>query len=353
MSENNFCSPTIKPRFDLDKPIEPSIYSRLFLEVLNEENIDSRKVLRGTGLSIDQLVDPTSYISLAQQIRIYANAAMLSRQPAVGLINGQRVMPHHHGVWGYAMQTAANLGQSIRIFNQYFDIVGPIARQILLIEGDIARWQSVDVLPTEPARRIGIEEMISGNLNLCNQITGGKFYLREVFLDYPAPPGFQAYKELFQCPVKFDQDTIELRFDASLLNLKLRSADSKSGIICEQRCQVLLSRLGEVEGIVGDVRRIIYKRPGDQRGIDSIASELNMTERTLRRRLTAAGSSFRQVQHEVLQELAKDYLLSTSLSIGAIGFLLGYSEASNFSHAFKHWTGRAPSSFRTKNGVEN
>ena len=75
MSENNFCSPTIKPRFDLDKPIEPSIYSRLFLEVLNEENIDSRKVLRGTGLSIAQLVDPTSYISLAQQIRIYANGS--------------------------------------------------------------------------------------------------------------------------------------------------------------------------------------------------------------------------------------------------------------------------------------
>ena len=346
MREESYINPAVKPRFDLQKPIEPSIYSRLFLDVLNAENIESSKVLEGTGLSIDQLVDTTGYISVAQQIRIYANAAKLSRHPAVGLVNGQKVMPHHHGVWGYAMQTAANLGQAIRIFNQYFDIVGPIARQVLLVESDMARWRSVEILAVEPARRIGIEEMISGNFNLCKQLTNGTFQLRQLKLDYPAPPGCEVYEELFQCPVLFGQDAIEMQFDASLLNLKLRSADFESERICEKRCRELLSRLGNGEGIVDQVRRIIYENPCDRREIDSVASELNMSVRTLRRHLKLAETSFRQVQQEVVQELAVDYLRSTTLSIGEIAFLLGYSEASNFRHAFKQWTGRTPSSFR-------
>ena len=116
-----YINTAVKPRFNLDIPLEPVIYSRMFLEVLAEEGIEPGKLLTGTGLSAADLADPANLITVAQQIRIYANIAGQSKYPTVGLLNGQRVMPYHHGVWGYAMQTAANLGQAIRIFNQYFD----------------------------------------------------------------------------------------------------------------------------------------------------------------------------------------------------------------------------------------
>lgn len=346
-----YINPAVKSRFDLDTPFEPVIYARLFLEVLGEEGIEPGKLLAGTGLSAADLADTANLITVAQQIRIYANAANLSQRPAVGLLNGQRIMPHHHGVWGYAMQTAANLGQSIRIFNEYFDVVGPIARQILQIDGKLARWISVDVLPTEPARRVGIEEMLSGNFTLCRKLTEGKFRLKELWLDYAAPSRKAAYAELFRCPVLFDQDRIEMRFDASLLNLKLRSADPESERICEERCRELLDRLGRGADIVDRVRRIIYENPCDRRDVDSVASILCMSARTLRRHLKAADTTYRTVLNEVQEALAVDYLSRTNIAIDEIAYLLGYSDTSNFRHAFKQWTGKTPSAYRGEVGT--
>ncbi len=341
-----YINTAVKPRFNLDIPLEPVIYSRMFLEILAEEGIEPGKILSGTGLSAADLADPANLITVTQQIRIYANIANLSRRSTVGLHQGQRIMPHHHGVWGYAMQTAANLGQAIRIFNQYFDVAGPIARQTLQIDGKVARWQSLDVLPVEPARRVGMEEMLSGNFNLCKQLTAGKFKLRALHLDYPAPNGKEHYEELFQCEVLFEQENIEMIFNASLLNLKLKNADPESRRICEERCRDLLDRLGRGADIVDRVRKIIYENPCDRRDVDSVASTLCMSSRTLRRHLQLAETSFRKVLNDVQEALAIDYLCSTDLSIDEIAFLLGYSDTSNFRHAFKQWTDLTPSSYR-------
>jgi AraC-like DNA-binding protein len=246
------------------------------------------------------------------------------------------------------MQTAANLGQALRIFNQYFDVAGPIARQLLQIDGKTAHWQSLDVIPVEPARRIGVEEMLGGNFNLCKQLTGGKFKLKALYLDYPAPEGAEHYEELFQCPILFEQDIIKMEFDASLLNLKMKNADPESQRVCEQRCQELLKGLKSSVDLVDQIRRIIYENPCDRRDEYSVASILCMSTRTLRRQLKSANTSFRQVLSEVLKALAFDYLNQTSLSIDEISFLLGYSDTSSFRHAFKQWTGETPTTYRNQ-----
>lgn len=338
--------PEIKPRLDLNIQIEPVIYARIFLDVLAEHGVRASDVLEGTGLSPVDLADPKNLMTIAQQIRIYANIEQLSTHPAIGLLQGQQIKPHHHGVWGYAMQTAAYLGQAIRIFNQYFDVAGPIARQIMQIDGGVARWISRDILLEEPGRRVAIEEMISGNYTLCQHLSDGKFKLQELRLDYPQPPGHEFYDDLFQCPVLFDQNMIEMRFDASLLNLKLKFADPETERICEKQCRQLLERLGRTGDIVDRVRQIIYESSCDRRDVDAIASKLCMSSRTLRRHLTNANTSFRAVLNEVRQALAVDYLGGTDLSVDEISFLLGYSETSNFRHAFKQWTGESPTGYR-------
>lgn len=339
-------NPLITPRFDLDTPLEPVVYSRIFLEVLGEEGIEPQRALAGTGLSPAALADPSSAITVRQQVQLYANAARLSRDPAIGLANGRRILPYHHGVWGYAMQTSTDLGHAIRIFNQYFDVVGPIARQVLRIDGNLARWQSVDILPLEPARRVGIDEMLGGNYTLCSNLTEGRFRLKELWLDFPATPSAAAYEEFFRCPVRFGQPSIEMRFDASQLNYKLRYADPESHRVCELRCEELLRSLKQSGDTVARVRRIIYESPCDRRDVDSVATVLCVSARTLRRKLNLCGSSFRDVLTEVQRALAVEYLSKTNLSVDEIAFLLGYSETSNFRHAFKQWTGKTPTAFR-------
>ena len=107
--------PEIKLRLDLNTQIEPVIYARIFLDVLAEHGVRASEVLEGTGLSPVDLADPKNLMTIAQQIRIYTNIEQLSTHPAIGLLQGQQIKPHHHGVWGYAMQTAAS-HTSVRAF---------------------------------------------------------------------------------------------------------------------------------------------------------------------------------------------------------------------------------------------
>jgi len=337
-----------EPRVDLNIAIEPVIYARLFLEVLAEEGVSASDVLAGTGLSPVDLAESKNLMTIAQQIRIYANIARLARHPAIGLLQGQKILPHHHGVWGYAMQTAANLGQAIRIFDRYFAVAGPIARQSLVVDSEVARWVSRDVLPSEPARRVAVEEMVSGNFMLCRHLTEGKFKLRQLLLDYPAPTGYEAYEDLFQCPVLFEQEVIEMQFDASLLKLPLKHADPETVRMCEDRCRQLLDNLRSTGNIIDRVRRIIYESPCDRRDVQAVASNMCVSPRTLRRHLAKANTSFRAVLCDVRQALAIEYLCGTDLSIGEIAFLLGYTETSSFRHAFKHWVGESPTSYRNQ-----
>jgi AraC-like DNA-binding protein len=97
---------------------------------------------------------------------------------------------------------------------------------------------------------------------------------------------------------------------------------------------------------VDDVRMLVLARPGFFPDIDYVAERMNMSTRTLRRRLKDEGSSYRELLDEIRFGLAKEYLGKTNLSMEEICRLLGYSESGNFSHAFRRWSGQSPRQWR-------
>ena len=82
------------------------------------------------------------------------------------------------------------------------------------------------------------------------------------------------------------------------------------------------------------------------------ASMMAISERSLRRHLAAAGTSFRQVCTQVRMELAAEYLLKTGLSVQEIAYLLGYAQENNFYRAFRAFYNTSPSLFRADFGVQ-
>ena len=93
--------------------------------------------------------------------------------------------------------------------------------------------------------------------------------------------------------------------------------------------------------------KIIERLPSGHVTQEEIAQELNMSLRNMQRRLRGEGTSFTQLLDDTRRTLATQYVRSRRLSINEITYLLGFSEPSNFSRAFKRWTGLSPSEFRT------
>jgi AraC-like DNA-binding protein len=115
---------------------------------------------------------------------------------------------------------------------------------------------------------------------------------------------------------------------------------------CEE---ILVSREDSSPDLRHGVERIIARLLcRGEAETEAVAHELGMSVRTLARRLGDLGVTFAQILDEFRHDLALRYLRDPHLSLSQIAFLLGYSELSAFSHAFRRWTRTTPGEWRTK-----
>jgi AraC-like DNA-binding protein len=97
------------------------------------------------------------------------------------------------------------------------------------------------------------------------------------------------------------------------------------------------------------VERLIADRLAHREAkLDTVATELGVSPRSLSRKLADLDTSFNGIVESLRKELARRYLQESNLSVTEIAFLLGYSEVSTFNHAFKRWTGSTPAVSRSK-----
>ena len=134
-----------------------------------------------------------------------------------------------------------------------------------------------------------------------------------------------------------------MRVGLELLAAPLKSPDPALMQVLEQHADRLLAALPQHEEIVGQVRGAIAHalREGEP-DIARISTRLACSSRTLQRRLKDAGTSFRDELNLVRHELALSYLRDPRLQIVDIALLLGYSEHSAFTRAYREWTGHTP-----------
>jgi AraC-like DNA-binding protein len=118
--------------------------------------------------------------------------------------------------------------------------------------------------------------------------------------------------------------------------------------MCEQQCEALLASLDVQDGLLTRVRRLLLARPGDFPDLESAASALHTSGRSLRRHLAQMGTSYQQVLDDVRKRLALQYLTTTHLPLYEISHLLGFSDPSNFRRAFRKWTGKLPGDYRNE-----
>ncbi len=99
---------------------------------------------------------------------------------------------------------------------------------------------------------------------------------------------------------------------------------------------------------IGEQVALIIRQDFSESSSAAVAQRMSISDRTLRRRLAAEGVSFQDLVNRLRYEQAQKALASTQLSIGDIARFLGYSDTSNFGHAFRQWSGMSPRQFRQR-----
>ena len=185
-----------------------------------------------------------------------------------------------------------------------------------------------------------IGEMVGAELDGC----------RVEFAFEPTMPE-HIYQQYIGLPVVFGEPTNRFVGPRDAVNFPLAAAGNEVADIFVRQCSKLLIEKNRSAGCSAQVRRVLAGSKTRIATEQAMAEHLNMSGRTLRRRLAAENTTFREIQEAMRNDMAIGYLRETRLPIAEIGSLLGFDDVANFRRAFRRWNGCSPQSFRESDGT--
>ncbi|GAA3975568.1 AraC family transcriptional regulator [Allohahella marinimesophila] len=303
------------------------------------------EILRDTGLTLAQLAHPKARILATQLAGIVNNCWGFSRDELLGFTRQKmnlgmfRLLAEH-------LITCKDLAEVLGYIVRFYGLTGDQLGVRLDRTDDVLACSITPDFKSaghnSVAHSLLIELLLLIFHRFLSWLTGHVIPLVKVCLQYPRPDHHQEYRLMFPSPCEFDSHHNALLFNAEELNLPVvRNADELADYL--QQIPLQWFRKQSFHGVwTADVMALLE----EDSDIERVAERLNVTSRTLRRKLTSEGSRFQQLKDNARRDVAINLLQQRNLTIAEIGFKVGFTETATFSRAFKQWTGVTPSSYR-------
>lgn len=319
---------------------------RLAVAHLERLGINPAPLLSQSGLSEADLASHKR-ISSMSQIEFLGRASRAAKDNWIGLTLAQDFDLREIGMLYYAAASSPCLGDALRRVERYVRV----ANEALAIQIDKASVCRLGLTYAGVPRHLDrhqIECLAFVLLRLCRQVVGQKLVpLRASFVHHRSGD-VRAIRRQFGCDIEFGACADEIHFDAAILELPLVGDDPFLNELmvkmCENAISVRTSNISPFRTLVENT--IAPLLPHAEARAKTVARRLGLSERTLARRLAEEDISFGEILDELRRDLAMRYLEEENLQASQIAWLLGFHQASSFSHACRRWTGKSPSEFR-------
>lgn len=330
----------------------PRVHARLASKILDDlrrQNFPVDALLKEAGIRRGDLKDPDSAVSYTSVIALMERAATLLGEPGFGLRLGASQDISDSGILGFVMLNSATLLDAVHNLKRYFLVIGDGEDIEIDQGGPHVRLRFREGDPTLRGRRQNSEYFAALIVRSCREMTHRRISPVRVEFMHSRPNARIDYEAHLGCGVRFREDWDAVVYEAETMQMEIRGASNKLLKVLEMACQKILGPAPKKQDIVHDVRSLISE--GLSRGaahIDTVASRLAMSSKTLERRLGERDESFSALVDAIRQDLAQQHLKETDLRLEEIAYVTGYSESAALVRAFKRWTGTTPMAFRAK-----
>ncbi|MDX2428815.1 MAG: AraC family transcriptional regulator [Xanthomonadales bacterium] len=290
-------------------------------------------------------IDPSMRMPYEKIDRIRAKAVKLCGDEAIGIRSASVYSASQLGALGYAWQVSMSLRNAFTRLERFIRVVNDKA--VVLVE-NLDDIMVVTIRLDVPSENLSARDdsALAIITRMCTLVYGDSFRLQGVNFKHPAPRDFKPYFEFFACQLNFDQADNQLLIPLSIADDLLVGANPELALLNDQVVTRRLALLDRNDIVARVQSALMEQLPNGQVSDDSVAFALHMSVRTMHRKLADANQNFRTLLVEMRRNLAEMYILDKSLTLTEISLLLGFSEPSSFSRAFKSWTGSAPSEIR-------
>jgi AraC-like DNA-binding protein len=318
--------------------------ARLAYARAQQAGIELKPLLKKAGLTVQRIEDRGARLPVEHQIQFLNLAANALQDEFLGFHLAQLPDLRELGLLFYVAASSETLGDALQRAVRYSSIGNEGLSLKCLAEEDIRiAFDYVGI--ARHSDRHQIEFFMTMLIRLCRQLTGLHLVpIRARITHRRSNHGGSEFTGYFGGHIAFGARADELTFVGSIKDIAITSADPYLNEILVANCEQALSHRPKNTGTLrsGVENAIVPLLPHGKVRASEIAARLDLSQRTLARRLTMEGVTFSGVLESLRADLARQYLSDPGLSISQIAWLLGYQEVSAFTHAFKRRTGKTP-----------
>jgi len=315
-------------------------------KALQDSGVAADEVFTKAGLDPALLRDPVARYPFAGMTRLWNLAVETTGDPCFGLKAIQFWHPTTLHALGFAWFASANLKEGFERIVRYMRVVGTAAVARLEHMGGEFRFYlqlQPDAPRPAPAAIDATAAMIVG---MCRASFAPTFVPRYVWIAHPRSACTEKLEAYFKAPIEYDAEQVGILIGEREATAALPTSSPELAHANEKVILDYLARLDRTRVAPQLKAKLVDALPSGTPEVEHLASALNMSLRSLQRKLQEEGTSYNTLLDETRRELAACYIDDRQLSISEISYLLGFSEPANFTRAFRRWTGKAPSSFR-------
>lgn len=324
----------------------PSVHALHLIDLIKRWHVSDTALLSPFGLAREDLEDPQGNLSVDTCVALIERARTLTGEPGLGVYLGLQMRASAHGYLGFAAMTASKLSDAIALTIKYAPIRTTAVTFRGSVEGDMGVLTIHEEADFGAARDAVLLTLVVGLWQSACGLTGRELKMHMDFA-IPEPPYFARFAHALPS-ARFDRPANQLAGRANGFDLPLTLADPASVRLAREQCDRLAQSLGLDGRVAGRVRSVLARPEGVSRSLDEAAKDLGMSARTLRRRLAHEGLTFAALLNDQRKDAALAMLRSRELSVDDVAARLGYSNAANFTRAFRQWTGMTPTAYRRK-----
>lgn len=331
-----------------------AIYAKSLAVYLLAEGYSESQVFSATAFTPDLLAQDKPFAEFPDIADFFEHAATLSGNDILGFERGIERDMRRSGLLSYVGLSSPTVRDFIKNFARYRRVFTDV------VELDESRLDQECVLswyfrvPARVERRQLVEFGASGILSGLEKAAHQKLRLRKVCFRHLRKTHIDVIEDFLGCPVEFGAAENAFFFDPSALEVPLATADHELYSVLRQYAEDVLDHgRRNTSALIVDVERAIAARlAAGEANQDRVARALGFSSRTLARRLAQEGTTFFCTLQELREGLAISYLKNSDLGLGEIAYLLGYSNLSSFTDAFKRWVGVSPGRYRATAATE-
>jgi AraC-like DNA-binding protein len=319
--------------------------TNILWKLIDANGHDPEPLYRDAGIDPGLLNQPGARIPYTRVNRVWARATELIDDPCFGLKGYKFWHPSYLHALGYAWLASHTLREAINRFVRYLRILSEIP--FVKLEEDSTGFTFVyDVQLLHLRIPAQVDSGMATTIHMCRLNFGADLKPKAVTFAHAEPPCASEYLALFKSPVYFSAARDSMTLYLADVDKHLAGTNPQ---LARLNDQVMIEYLGKLDkdNIIDRVAGVIVDMlPSGGITDEKIAEQLNMSRRSLQRRLKEAGTTFRRLTEGVRKDLASTYVRDLDVELVEVAFLLGFSDQSAFSRAFKRWTGNTPSEFR-------